>query len=63
MPAGSPVHVVTGAASGMGAAVARLLAPRGRLLLADRDADRVYALAAELGGDARAAAARGGRVR
>jgi len=30
-------NVVIGAASGMGAAVARLLAPRGRLLLADLD--------------------------
>jgi len=39
-------HVVIGAGSGMGAAVAALLAPRGRLLLVDRDlaaADKVAA--------------------
>jgi NAD(P)-dependent dehydrogenase (short-subunit alcohol dehydrogenase family) len=43
------MNVVIGAASGMGAAVAALLAPRGPLLLADRDADRLAALAADLG--------------
>jgi len=41
--------VITGAASGMGAAIARLLAPRGtHLALLDRDADALAALAAEL---------------
>ena len=44
-------NVVIGAASGMGAAVAALLAPRGRILLADRDADRLTGVAADLGGD------------
>jgi NAD(P)-dependent dehydrogenase (short-subunit alcohol dehydrogenase family) len=44
-------NVVIGAGSGMGAAAARLLAPRGPLLIADRDVDTVAALAAELGGD------------
>ena len=43
------MNVVVGAASGMGAAVAALLAPRGPLLLADRDADRLAARNAELG--------------
>jgi short-subunit dehydrogenase len=45
------VNVVIGAASGMGAAVASLLAPRGRLLLADRTADPLTGLAAGLFGD------------
>lgn len=44
-----PVNVVIGAAAGMGAAVAALLAPRGPLLLADRDADRLAEMAGELG--------------
>ena len=44
-------NVVVGAASGMGAAVARAMAPLGRLLLADIDADGVDRLATELGGD------------
>ena len=44
-------NVVVGAASGMGAAVARLLAPQGPLLLADLDATSLDAVAAELGGD------------
>ena len=44
-------NVVIGAGSGMGAAVARQLAPRGRLLIGDRDPGGVEALAAELGGD------------
>ena len=42
------VNVVLGAASGMGAAVAALLAPRGPLLVADRDADRLGEMAAAL---------------
>jgi NAD(P)-dependent dehydrogenase (short-subunit alcohol dehydrogenase family) len=45
------VNVVIGAASGMGAAVASLLAPRGPLLLADRDADRLTDVAADLGAE------------
>lgn len=44
-------NVVIGAGSGMGAAVATLLAPRGRLLLADRDRVAVDQVAAEIGGD------------
>jgi NAD(P)-dependent dehydrogenase (short-subunit alcohol dehydrogenase family) len=46
--------VVVGAASGMGAAVGRALAGRGRLVLADRDVAGVERLAEELGGDAKA---------
>ena len=42
-------NVVVGAASGCGAASARELRPRSRLLLADRDLDGVTRLAAELG--------------
>ncbi|MGZ4705091.1 MAG: SDR family oxidoreductase [Acidimicrobiales bacterium] len=42
-------NVVIGAASGMGAAVASLMAPRGPLLLADRDGDRLAEVAAGLG--------------
>jgi len=45
------VNVVVGAASGMGAAVASLLAPRGPLLLADRDTERLAEVAAGLGAD------------
>lgn len=44
-------NVVIGAGSGMGVAVARALAPRGRLIVADRDLDAVTAVADELGGD------------
>lgn len=44
-------NVVIGGAAGMGAAVARLLVPRGRLLLADRDRAGLDATAAGLGGD------------
>jgi NAD(P)-dependent dehydrogenase (short-subunit alcohol dehydrogenase family) len=44
-------NVVIGAASGMGAAVARQLAPRGRLLVADQDGDGAERVASELGGD------------
>jgi len=47
-------NVVIGAASGMGAAVARQLAPRGPLVIADRNPEGIEALAAELGGDVRA---------
>jgi len=44
--------VVTGAAGGLGSAVARLLGERGPVVLLDRDADAVHALAAELGAQA-----------
>ena len=44
-------NLVIGAGSGMGAAVARQLAPRGRLLLADQNPAAAEATAAELGGD------------
>jgi NAD(P)-dependent dehydrogenase (short-subunit alcohol dehydrogenase family) len=44
-------NVVLGAASGMGAAAARLLADRGPLLLADRNVDRLADIAKELGDD------------
>jgi NAD(P)-dependent dehydrogenase (short-subunit alcohol dehydrogenase family) len=44
-------NVVIGAGSGMGAAVARALAPRGHLIVADRDLEAVKAVAAELGGE------------
>jgi len=47
-------NIVIGAASGMGTSVARRLAPRGRLLIADRDLAGVQALAAEIGGDVEA---------
>ena len=49
-------NVVVGAGSGMGAAVARVLAPRGRLVVADRNIEGVEALAGELGGDVTAVA-------
>ena len=49
-------NVVIGAGSGMGAAVARELAPRGRLIVADRNVEGVKGLAAELGGDVEALA-------
>ena len=45
------VNVVIGAGSGMGVAVARALAPRGPLVIADRTRASVQGLAAELGGD------------
>jgi 1-deoxy-11beta-hydroxypentalenate dehydrogenase len=45
--------VVTGAASGIGRALAVVLADRGsRLVLADRDGDALHRVAAELGADA-----------
>jgi NAD(P)-dependent dehydrogenase (short-subunit alcohol dehydrogenase family) len=50
------MNVVIGAGSGMGTAVARVLAPRGPLLVADRNLDAVEAVAAELGGDVHALA-------
>jgi NAD(P)-dependent dehydrogenase (short-subunit alcohol dehydrogenase family) len=51
----SKTNVVIGAASGMGAAVATLLAPRGPLLLADLDRVALDEVAAQLGGDVRTA--------
>lgn len=47
----SSTNVVIGAGSGMGAAVAALLAPRGRLLLADRDQAAVDEVGAQLAGE------------
>jgi NAD(P)-dependent dehydrogenase (short-subunit alcohol dehydrogenase family) len=44
-------NVVIGAGSGMGTAVARVLAPRGPLIVADRNLESVEAVAAELGGE------------
>jgi NAD(P)-dependent dehydrogenase (short-subunit alcohol dehydrogenase family) len=49
MSLAQPVNVVVGAAFGMGAAVATLLAPRGPLLLADRDGERLAGVARSLG--------------
>jgi NAD(P)-dependent dehydrogenase (short-subunit alcohol dehydrogenase family) len=43
------ITIVTGAASGMGEATARVLANRGRLLLVDRDANKLAQLAETLG--------------
>jgi NAD(P)-dependent dehydrogenase (short-subunit alcohol dehydrogenase family) len=44
-------NVVIGAASGMGAAVARQFAGKGHLLIADRNPDALAAMAAELGAE------------
>jgi NAD(P)-dependent dehydrogenase (short-subunit alcohol dehydrogenase family) len=46
-------NVVIGAGSGMGVAVARVLAPRGRLIIADRNVEAVEALAAQLAEESR----------
>lgn len=49
------VAIVTGGASGIGAATARLLAREGaRVVVADLDGNRAWALAAEIGGTAHA---------
>ena len=43
-------NVVIGAGSGMGSAVAKSLAPRGRLVIADRDHESVRRVARDIGG-------------
>jgi len=47
-------NIVIGAGSGMGASVARQLAPRGPLVLADVNVESAEKLAADLGGDVKA---------
>jgi NAD(P)-dependent dehydrogenase (short-subunit alcohol dehydrogenase family) len=47
-------NVVIGAASGMGAATARKLAPRGKLIVADYNLAGAEKVAAEIGGDVKA---------
>jgi NAD(P)-dependent dehydrogenase (short-subunit alcohol dehydrogenase family) len=49
-------NVVVGAGSGMGLAVAQALAPRGRLVVADRNLEAVEEVARDLGGQTFAAA-------
>jgi NAD(P)-dependent dehydrogenase (short-subunit alcohol dehydrogenase family) len=44
-------NIVIGAASGMGAATARKLASRGRMIVADYNLEGVQKIAAEIGGD------------
>jgi NAD(P)-dependent dehydrogenase (short-subunit alcohol dehydrogenase family) len=58
MAAGVPgtKNVVIGAASGMGAAAAALLAPRGPLIVADRDLEATREAAAALGPDVQSVA-------
>jgi len=47
-------NVVVGGGSGMGAAVARELAPRGHLIVADQNLEAAEHVAAEIGGDVEA---------
>jgi len=47
-------NVVVGGGSGMGAAVARELAPRGRMIVADQNLDAASKVAGEIGGDVEA---------
>jgi NADP-dependent 3-hydroxy acid dehydrogenase YdfG len=56
--ADDPVLLITGASSGIGAATARAVAGRYRLVLAARREDELQELAGELGGEARAIAVR-----
>jgi NADP-dependent 3-hydroxy acid dehydrogenase YdfG len=57
MPGTDPVFLITGASSGIGAATARQAAQAGyRVVLAARSADKLEALAEELGGAGRALA-------
>jgi NAD(P)-dependent dehydrogenase (short-subunit alcohol dehydrogenase family) len=47
-------NVVVGAGSGMGTAVAKVLAPRGHLIVADLHLDTVISVAEDIGGDVEA---------